>query len=187
MPRTCSICNHNRRADIEAAILAGDSYRSIAKRFGAGDSAILRHKNDGHVAQKLFQAREASAQAESDGLFERLRELNRETAATLRAAKEAKNLHLVLMAIARAEKQIELEGKLLGELGDGAKDGGLTLNLHVTEYRMPESASPANHRAIPAHVTPVPLELDRVAGIDIPRGLQRYEIDPELIGGSNGR
>lgn len=188
MPRTCSICNHKQRLGIEAALLDGESYRSIAKRFEAGEASILRHKNDGHVAQKLVKAQEAKEEAEASSLLSRLRDLNRETAAILADAKASKDSRLALLALARVEKQIELEGKLLGELGDGARDGGITFNLNVTEYRMPESASPINgHRVTPAHAEPVPRKAERVGNHEIPTGLQRYEIDPEWVRGSNGR
>jgi hypothetical protein len=39
----------------------------------------------------------------------------------LKAARDAEDHELRLKAITRAEKQIELEGRLLGELRDGAK------------------------------------------------------------------
>jgi hypothetical protein len=53
----------------------------------------------------------------ADSLLERLRSLNRETAEILREARTTDN-GLALKAIARAERQIELEGRLLTDVKD---------------------------------------------------------------------
>ena len=68
-------------------------------------------------------------EATATGLLARLRALNAETADVLRQAKEIADHELRLKAIQRAERQIELEGRLLGELEDGA-----TVNIAI----MPE-------------------------------------------------
>lgn len=62
-------------------------------------------------------------------MLDRLKALNRETAAVLREAREgdSKNNDIALKAIARVEKQIELEGRLLGELHEGS-----TVNIILT-------------------------------------------------------
>ena len=58
---------------------------------------------------------------QAETLFERLKGLNRETAAILAEARAAKNNVIALQAVARAEKQLELEARLLGELNDSTK------------------------------------------------------------------
>ena len=62
-------------------------------------------------------------------LLDRLIALSRETAAILREAREGdeKDNELALKAIARAEKQIELQARLLGELKDTATVNVLVL------------------------------------------------------------
>lgn len=115
MPRTCSICTHERREAIDRAIVDVEPYRSIAERFGVSIGAIARHKA-GHLPSTLAKAREAEEVARADDLVGRLMELNRETWAVLREARRVGAAELALKAIARAEKQIELQAKLLGEL-----------------------------------------------------------------------
>lgn len=117
MPRTCTICIHERRADIDAALLAGEPYRGIAKRYGASASAVLRHRD--HIPVQLAKAKDAEEISQAHTLLERLIELNTETRAVLADAKLEGNGLLRLQAIARLEKQFELEGKLLGELQSG--------------------------------------------------------------------
>lgn len=43
MPRTCSVCQHADRPQIDAALRNGSSYRNIAARFGTSVSAVFRH------------------------------------------------------------------------------------------------------------------------------------------------
>lgn len=120
MPRQCSICEHPRRDDVDDALLRNETLRKIAKRFETSITALHRHRQ-GHIPRALSKAKEAQEAVRGDSLLDRLRQLNAETQDVLRAAKSASNHELRLKAIGRAEKQLELEGKLLGELNDGAQ------------------------------------------------------------------
>jgi hypothetical protein len=174
MPQTCSICNSKRRSEIDEALLAGESLRDIAGRCGTSRTALSRHKLE-HLSAALVkakQAKEASEDVQADSLFDRLKSINRETLEILKEARVSKNLNLALTAIARIEKQIELEAKLLGELNDGARDGGVIFNLTVREYRMPEKTVPLE--AIPAAAVVLAPKLERSGGHSIPGGLERY-------------
>ena len=51
----CTICRHEKRDEIEAAILKGDSQRLIATQFSVSQSAISRHKRDGHIQTELVE------------------------------------------------------------------------------------------------------------------------------------
>lgn len=77
----------------------------------------------------MVKAVEAAEVVQAGNLLDRLRDLNRETAAILRECRTVDPVdnELALKAIARVEKQIELEGRLLGELNEGA-----TLNVVVS-------------------------------------------------------
>ena len=55
MPRTCTICHHSQRAEIEAALVENQSLRDIAGQFRTGKSAVARHR-DGCVAETLSKA-----------------------------------------------------------------------------------------------------------------------------------
>jgi hypothetical protein len=48
MARPCSICNHPKREEIDAALVAGTPLRDIARQFKTGKDALARHK--AHVA-----------------------------------------------------------------------------------------------------------------------------------------
>ncbi len=135
MPMICSICRHPKKAAIDAALLNGEPLRTIAKRFGTSNSAVFRHGRD-HIQVALVKAKEAEEQVEAGNLFERLRAINHETQAILREARTAGNNVVALSAIQRAEKQLELEAKLLGELDGSTKIavGVNTGGIAVEEY-----------------------------------------------------
>jgi hypothetical protein len=123
--RQCTVCVHDERAAIDRALVEGTPTRSVADQYGLSKTAVHRHQ-ERHLPAHMVQAREAAETVAADSLLERLRELNRETQDVLRAARKEKDHELRLKAIARAEKQLELEARLLGELKDGA-----TVNILV--------------------------------------------------------
>jgi len=43
MPRTCSLCTHPDRFEVEAALRAGTPLRTIAARWSVSKTALLRH------------------------------------------------------------------------------------------------------------------------------------------------
>jgi hypothetical protein len=49
MPRTCTICRHPERPDIEADLRAGLPYRDVARRYGISKDAVSRHRAN-HVS-----------------------------------------------------------------------------------------------------------------------------------------
>jgi hypothetical protein len=44
MPRTCTVCRHARRHEIEADLQARLPYRAIAQRYSISKDAISRHR-----------------------------------------------------------------------------------------------------------------------------------------------
>jgi hypothetical protein len=131
MPQVCSICRHEHQIEIDTALLDGVPLRNIvAEHSGTSATALFRHKRD-HLSAKmakapaavveLVKAKAAAEEAEASTLFERLRELNRDTQEILRDARSTQNHVIALQAIGRAEKQLELEARLLGELDESTK------------------------------------------------------------------
>ena len=131
MPRRCTVCTHPKREEIDRLLVArGGTFRAIARQFRVGKDSLIRHHDD-HLPATLTKAREAEEHARADDLLERLLSLNAETLAILQAAKRAKDHALALAAIARAEKQLELQARLAGELTETA-----TVNVLVSpEWR----------------------------------------------------
>lgn len=125
MPRVCTICTHEKRGEIDAALLADEPYRHIAARFGTSTSALQRHRE--HLPKFLVKASEAQDAAQADTLLEQVRSLQSRALSILDRADEAGDLRTALSAIREARSNLELLAKLLGEL---QQEG--TINVYST-------------------------------------------------------
>jgi transposase-like protein len=117
MPRRCTVCDHPQRHGIDKALVTGAPYRSVAKRFGLSDSAVYRHKTE-HLPTHLLKAREAEEVAQADDLLEQVRNLQTHALDILNRAEKAGDLRTALAAISQARGNLELLGKLAGELDE---------------------------------------------------------------------
>ena len=117
MPRSCTVCTHEARAEIERALVAGEAFRHIAARFDTSTGALQRHKAD-HLPVKLVKAQEAEEVAHADDLLKQVRDLQGRALAILDKADEAGELRTALAAIREARGNLELLAKLLGELDE---------------------------------------------------------------------
>jgi hypothetical protein len=117
MPRTCTVCTHPDRGAIDAALVAGEPYRSIARRCGVSAPATYRHQQE-HIPVALSKAKEAAVVAHADGLLEQVRDLQGKALGILGKAEAAGDLRVALGAIREARGNLELLAKLMGELSD---------------------------------------------------------------------
>jgi len=74
MPRTCTVCSHPDRPAIDTALIAGEPYRDIARRFRVSKDAVARHKDE-HLPAALLTAQEAVEATQADSLLGQLRDL----------------------------------------------------------------------------------------------------------------
>lgn len=71
MPRTCTVCSHARRAEIDKLLAAGnDAYRNIAQQFRISPSALTRHKP--HITHAVAKSHQAKRDAEAIDLVAEL-------------------------------------------------------------------------------------------------------------------
>jgi transposase-like protein len=126
MSRRCTVCDHPERHGIDAALVGGAPYRSVAKRFGLSKSAVYRHKTE-HLPAHLLKAREAEVVARADNLLEQVRTLQAHALDILERAEKAGDLRTALAVISQARGNLELLGKLAGEL-----DERPVVNLNVS-------------------------------------------------------
>ena len=144
------MCDHLERHGIDEALVTGAPYRSVAKRFGLSESAVYRHKTE-HLPAHLLKAREVEEVAQADDLLEHVRNLQAHALDILERAEETGDLRTALAAISQARGNLELLGKLAGEL-----DERPVVNLNVSpewlELRAVIAGAlephPAAHRAI---------------------------------------
>jgi len=152
MPRACTICRHEERAAIEAALVAGEAMRNIAERFAVSTTAVHRHKGE-HVPAALVRAAGVADVAQALDVMAQLKAINAAALAILRDARASEDGALALKAIDRIQRQIELQAKLLGDLDDRP-----TINVLV----MPEWV--ALRAALLHALAPYPEAREAVAG-----------------------
>jgi len=111
------VCDHPERHGIDKALVSGTPYRSVAKRFRLSESAVYRHKTE-HLPAHLSKAREAEEAARADDLLEQVRHLQAHALDILECAEKAGDLRTALAAISQARGNLELLGKLAGDLDE---------------------------------------------------------------------
>ena len=128
MPQSCKVCRSQHRAEIDAALLKGQPFRSIAARTGTSTGSLVRHKNN-CIPSTLAAAKQTKDADYGTSVFERLQSINRETAAILAEARAASTPVIALAAISRIEGQLTLEAKLLGQLNEASRVAvGININ-----------------------------------------------------------
>ena len=150
MPRRCTVCDHPESHSIDETLVTGAPYRSVAKRFELSESAVYRHKTE-HLPVHLLKAREVDEVAQADDLLEQPRNLQAHALDILERAEKAGDLRTALAAISQARGNLELLGKLAGEL-----DERPMVNLNVSSEWLELRAvivgalepHPAAHKAI---------------------------------------
>jgi hypothetical protein len=144
------VCDHQKRHGIDEALVSGAPYRSVAKRFELSESAVYRHKTE-HLPAHLLKAREVEEVAQADDLLEQVRHLQGRVLDILERAEKAGDLRTALVAISQARGNLELLGKLAGEL-----DERPVVNLNISAEWLELRAvivgalepHPAAHRAV---------------------------------------
>jgi hypothetical protein len=126
MPRSCTICAHDERHQINVALVHREPYRHIAKRFAVSTAALQRHVRD-HLPKLLVEAKGAVEAADADDLLAEVRDLQARTLAILEATEETHEHRTALAAIREARGNLELLARLLGELSEAP-----TVNIHLS-------------------------------------------------------
>jgi hypothetical protein len=99
--------------------------RNIAQRYGTSATALHRHKE--HLPRLIVKAHEAQEVAQADNLLEQVRSLQTRALSILDRADATGDLRTALSAIREARGNLELLGKLAGEL---QQEG--TINITVS-------------------------------------------------------
>jgi DNA-binding transcriptional ArsR family regulator len=115
MPRTCTICTHPERAAIDQALVAGRSAYDLAAAYGVSHDAVTRH-NASHLSEHLAKARHDADIQQALDITKQLRAINAVSLNILDEARRSNNPAIALKAIDRIQRQLELQGRLLGEL-----------------------------------------------------------------------
>ncbi len=129
MPRTCTVCRHPKREDVDRALLRGESLRHLEKRVGIPRTSLWRHKR--HSTAALARAGEAIEIAHAGQLAEELTALIGDAHRLKKQAERNSDTVTALKAIHELCRLVELAAKVSGELHDRAQHN--ELHVHVPE------------------------------------------------------
>jgi hypothetical protein len=149
MSRKCSICNHNRRQEIEHALLRGDSHRVVAQQFTVSRGAVARHLK--HVSTALTQARKLKEIEDGKSISLQLRELNLQVEQLKARADRTGDYRAALAALREKTRLVELEARLTGELNEKPEVKIVNLNLDAETARRMTETFLARHKERPHH------------------------------------
>ena len=130
MPRRCTVCTHDKRDEIDQALVARQPFRAIARQHGVSKDALVRHSDD-HLPAALVRAQEATEAAQADNLLAQVTDLRDRAIGILDTAEAEEDLKAAIAAIREARGCVELLAKLAGQLKDAP-----TVNILISaEWR----------------------------------------------------
>lgn len=133
MSRTCTVCGHESRLEIDRALLGSDSYRNIAARFGVTTSSLQRHRNE-HIPGRLLKAKDVEEIAEADTLKSELEYVKSDVERLKIKAEADDDYRIALAACDRALKALELQAKIAQLIAE-APQINVTLSPEWLEIR----------------------------------------------------
>lgn len=117
MARTCSVCLHASRTEIEREIIAGTSIRQLASKHDLHEAALRRHTRT-HLRKALTKALEKQERFEvdADRLVEWTHALHTKTLLILERAEQLDDLKAAARLIGEARRNLELMGRIVGAI-----------------------------------------------------------------------
>jgi len=131
----CTVCSHREASAIDLALARGVSVTALSRRYKLGPDSIYRHKNNhlpATVRAKLLAGPDIEIdldqlrESESQSLLANLVALRHRLFAALDAAEEYQDAGMLTRVASQLHANLELTGKLLGDLGVGS-----TTNVNV--------------------------------------------------------
>lgn len=116
MPRTCTVCGHTKRNEIDQALLAGEPLRNIAERVSLSVASLFRHK--AHLSETLKKSRAAAEVSRADSLLDQLERLKEDARRIQQKAEAAKDFRGALGGVRELTRLLELAARLSGELNE---------------------------------------------------------------------
>ena len=124
MTNTCTICRHRKVQEINKQLVSGETFQTIANEFKCSAQAIQRHKAH-HIPELLKEAEILSA----DSLTEQIADIRKTISELLQQAIASDNLRDAHNFAGDTLKQIELEGKILGQIKEQTINVNTQINI----------------------------------------------------------
>ena len=115
---TCKVCNHDELNTINQKLVAGVPLRDLEKAYDIGRMSLSRHREK-HIPKTLIKAKALKDESAADNLLDRVEGLFDQAQDLLATAKENGKFGPAVAALKECRSNLELIGKLLGELRTG--------------------------------------------------------------------
>jgi len=120
MGRTCTVCGHEARTEIDEALVTGSAVDELARRYRLKATSLRRHR-DGHLPVALVAAKQAGDAAQAGKLVDRVSRLAQDLETDLATARRGGNLDVSLRILRELRGYLELLGRVTGELQTGTR------------------------------------------------------------------
>jgi hypothetical protein len=130
--RSCTVCPHPKRASIDRELVAGTAVRALARDYGVGRDALMRHKA-AHISPALERVAQRREVRQDASLLEKLVDLIERTEQMLEQPERTGNVAQFAMLLRELRALHELMGRASGEL---KPDGPATV---INVLQLPET------------------------------------------------
>ena len=131
--RACRACKHEKRNEIDRALVSGEAPRQVASRYGLSATGLQRHQK--HITSSLVKAREAVEVGQASNVLSFVRGLVAKAHQFTDLAEQKGDLRTAMSGLRELTRMAELLAKLTGELEQRGETN--IVNVHVT----PEAAA----------------------------------------------
>jgi hypothetical protein len=111
---TCRTCKHEKRREIEKAIIQGTSFRRIATQYGLSEGAVRRHLRHCLGEKAVEEARAKKDTTGREIVLKKAESLYREAEGTAVQARADKQNGVVLQSVGVRGKILDLEARVRG-------------------------------------------------------------------------
>jgi len=170
MARICSICLHDKRLDIDKALVTDKSIPKISKEFGVSEWALRNHKEN-HLSRQLLKATELRQDKQALDLMTEMEKLIDRNNRILDEAESLGKPYLELSAMRELRSSYEFVAKMLYTIQQQGQP------YKVNEHTLPDLSDFTN---LELHVLDklCVLELNDITGVTDYRGGTHPEISP---------
>jgi hypothetical protein len=141
----CLVCSHREAANINLALARGVSVTALSRRYKVSTDSLYRHSNN-HLPPQLRAKLIAGPdldidldklkEGESQSLLANLVALRHRLFAALDAAEEFNDAGMLTRVSSQLHANLELTGKLLGDLGIGSTTVNVLVMPQYVELRV---------------------------------------------------
>jgi len=179
MARRCQVCDHRSLRRIDAALLRGDTFVSVARRYKLSKFSVSRHHR--HIKTALIIAREERQRnaAYGDDLLSELGRIIADCERLQLDAERRQDLRSALAGITPRLKALELKAKLTGQVPE-QRDSVQVFNQQFNQLNIVPACEDADLE--------IALLMQKITDNFAPQEIERYrslangQAQPSLMG-----